>query len=357
VGKSLEKVAPDQKLAALISKSAPGKPAPDDTWTSLLNNPAASRSLLSSEMEKLQKRVLHLEELSKEIHRRSVRKEMLRILAQEKQESIDLFHAAILIAKLDNEELDIELYRKQLDLMAAELTESLTDEEKKDSAKRIARLTNYLFIENGFHGSRTNYYHASNSYLNEVLDDREGLPITLSVIYMELARRLDLNVVGVPLPGHFVVQDRSSYKTPEKPKESQSGTHAASELGFIDPFEGGKHLSLEDAKEMIFGFDERDLEPASKRAIIVRMLRNLIGIALDESAGKPERALPYLDLLLALSPDEARERLSRGLLRYQQEQFELAKEDIDWVLEHRPAGVDLLRLQGLRDSLDRLGNN
>src|SRR5216684_5716061 len=75
-----------------------------------------------------------------------------------------------------------------------------------DGPGKLAALNKYLFTERGFHGSRQDYYNRSNSYLNEVLDDREGIPITLSVLYIELARRVGLKVVGIPLPGHFVVE-------------------------------------------------------------------------------------------------------------------------------------------------------
>src|SRR5207248_8166917 len=75
-----------------------------------------------------------------------------------------------------------------------------------DEKARLAALNDYLFKKRGFHGSRNDYYHRSNSYLNEVIDDREGLPITLSVLYVELARRVGLKVVGVALPGHFIVK-------------------------------------------------------------------------------------------------------------------------------------------------------
>src|SRR5439155_20180561 len=117
---------------------------------------------------------------------------------------------------------DVEAYRREVDRMARKLTAALPA--KADDKAKLAVLNKFLFEERGYHGSRSDYYHRSNSYLNEVIDDREGLPITLSVLYIELARRVGLKVEGVGLPGHFVVRVLPSKGEPQ----------------FIDVFEGGK---------------------------------------------------------------------------------------------------------------------
>src|SRR5205085_9152402 len=100
-----------------------------------------------------------------------------------------------------------------------------------DEAAKLTALNKYLFTERGFHGSRSDYYNRANSYLNEVIDDREGLPITLSVLYMEIARRLGVKVVGIGLPGHFIVQHLP----------------AKGERQLIDVYGGGKALTREQA--------------------------------------------------------------------------------------------------------------
>ena len=100
-----------------------------------------------------------------------------------------MFHAGLLLSKLDNEDLDVDAYRAELARMARELAESLPKE--ADEKAKLAALRKYLFEDNGFHGSRADYYNRSNSYLNEVLDDREGIPITLAAVYMELGARSD----------------------------------------------------------------------------------------------------------------------------------------------------------------------
>jgi len=201
--------------------------------------------------------------------------------------------AALLVAKLDNEELDIEPYRKEIERMAREIQAALP--KSQDGKAKLDALNKYLFQERGFHGSRGYYYNRSNSYLNEVLDDREGIPITLSVLYIELARRLGLKVVGVPLPRHFVVQ-----YLPEK-----------GDGRLIDVFEGGKTLTRQGADKRVqeLGAEpltDSELKPAGKKAIIVRMLHNLLGIA--DAAG----TLHYLDAILAIDPDAAHDRLVRA---------------------------------------------
>ncbi len=205
----------------------------------------------------------------------------------EKEATVDLLHAALLVAKLDNEELDVAAYRMEVERMAREIDQSLPA--AAGESARLTTLTGYLFAENGFHGSRTDYYNPSNSYLNEVIDDREGLPITLSVLFMEIGRRLGLNIVGVGMPGHFVVRH----------------IPANGEGQLIDVFNGGKPIPRGDAARIvrsITGSPLRDehLETTDKRAIIVRMLRNLLGIA-DATTVDSDRVIRYLDTILAIS--------------------------------------------------------
>src|SRR5205807_3649223 len=133
-------------------------------------------------------------------------------------------------------------YRKRVNGMARELEASLP--KGADEKARLEALNKFLFAERGYHGSRRNYYSRRNSYLNEVIDDREGIPITLSVIYMDLARRIGLKIVGVGLPGHFVVRH-----IPEK-KEPQ----------LIDVYEGGQPLSREEAEKRVLAITDRPLE-------------------------------------------------------------------------------------------------
>ena len=125
--------------------------------------------------------------LADKVHEQSVVSELDKIF-RAADADIDLLRAALLLSRLDNDEVDVEAYSMDVDRMAREIRESL----RKDASEEemLAAIDKYLFEEHGYHGSRGDYYNRSNSYLNEVIDDREGLPITLSVLYMELARRL-----------------------------------------------------------------------------------------------------------------------------------------------------------------------
>ena len=249
----------------------------------------------------------------------------------------DLFLAALLVAKMDNAEIDIESYREQLSFMAREVSVKLPA--KADDTTKLAALRNYLFAENGFHGSRSDYYNRANSYINQVLDDREGLPITLSILFIELARHIGLDgVSGLPLPGHFMV----TYS----PKE---GTGQ-----IIDVFDEGRVITRTEAQERILeatgeGFLDADFKPAAKREIIVRMLRNLLGVT--QRGDSTMDQMCYLDALLALTPDSVSDRLNRARLRLQTGDTNGAKEDFKWLLDRQPPNVDLERVAEIYRSL------
>ena len=296
----------------------------------------AGQSILAERARQLEREAAQLRKVALAIHRQAVQARLLEVL-RGPEEKIDLFHAALLVSKLDNPEVDMEAYRRQLDEMARELVSKLPSQ--ADDASRLAALTKYMFAENGFHGSRTDYYNRANSYMNEVLDDREGLPITLSVLFLELARRIGLeNVAGVALPGHFVVKHTSTKGTEQ----------------LIDVFDGGKLLTRAEAEDIVAlhagaPLISEYLEPVTKRDIIIRMLRNLMGVAQrTESAAD---ALHYLDIIIALSPDRAGERLDRVRVRLQAGDQAGAREDLRWLLDHEPAGIDLDRIGELYRSL------
>ena len=250
----------------------------------------------------------------------------------------DLLRAALLLASLDDEELDIEAYETQCARMVAEIQKSLAADASE--ADKLAALQNYLFTEQGYHGSRTEYYHAANSHLHRVIDDREGLPITLSVLYMELGRRLGLAIEGVGLPGHFVVRFVPAQGEPQ----------------LIDVFEQGKQLSRDDAAKIVRehtseGLDEHHLLPAKQREILTRMLRNLVGIA--QAKSDRETLLRYLTALITLEPDSARDRGMRAVMRYETGRRDAAIADLDWFLEHEPAGINLDDIRRMQEYFRR----
>jgi len=310
--------------------------ADPELLAALAREPIASQGLLTEQARKFEQQADHLRELAVTVHRQSVQTELRNVLDALEQ-TIDLFHAALLVAKFDNPELEVESYRRQLEEMAADITQQLP--EKANDPQRLETLTKYLFIENGFHGSRSDYYNKANSYMSNVLDDREGLPITLSVLFMELARRIGVNnLTGIPLPGHFVVRFA--------PKDGEEQ--------MIDVFEGAKPLSQKEAREKVFAstggsLREEHLKPATKREIIVRMLRNLLGIARNREVESDVSG--YVDLIISLTPDAARERLERAMLRLRKGNKSEAKEDLKWILEHSPEGLNLQRVEELYRSL------
>jgi S1-C subfamily serine protease/regulator of sirC expression with transglutaminase-like and TPR domain len=324
VGKAVAKIPPEGAV----------KPKLVDT---LVNDAPASVTVLRDRARLLEKQAAELRKLAAAVHHKQVQTEILKAL-DGKESAIDLLHAALLVAKLDNEELDVAAYRKEVDRLARELAAGFPKD--ADAAAKLAALKKYFFSERGFHGSRQEYYTRANSYLNEVIDDREGLPITLSVLYIELARRVGLDVVGVAMPGHFIVKHIPPKGEPE----------------LIDVFDGGKALTQKDAARIVKAITgralkEKDLEAASKQAIIVRMLNNLVGVARAEKDAPG--VLRYLDTILTINPELAEERWMRAILRYQMGEKEGSLADVDWLLEHHPPGIDLDDVRELRKLLLR----
>ena len=289
----------------------------------------ASQKILAERVRKLEQEAARLRKLASAVHRQAVQADLVKVLAPP-EENIDLFHAALLLAKLDNPDLEIEPYRREIEAMARALTAQLPA--GAEGERKLVALIRYLFTENGFHGSRTDYYNRANSYISEVLDDREGLPITLSVLFLELAQRIGLKqVAGVPLPGHFVVR-----YAPDR-----------GEGRWVDVFDGGKQLTQAEVSAIVLAATgeaptEKDFRPATKREIILRMLRNLSNAT--ETGGAAAGSLPYLDMILALDPEAMANRLERARLRLQSGDAAGAKQDFKWFLDNAPAGFDLERI-------------
>ncbi|MFM2168425.1 MAG: hypothetical protein RIS79_2796 [Verrucomicrobiota bacterium] len=293
----------------------------DETLNKLIENPAAGRRMLAEQRKQLEEEAAKLRELERELHRRSMTKEIVTELEKPEPE-INLLRCTLLLSRHDNPEIDVASYLNAFKGLVADLKDD--PEIKKDTPSAIARLNRYLFEENGFHGSRGDYESRSNSYMNEVLDDREGLPISLSVLYIELASKLGIQgVFGVPLPGKFMVGYRDG---PE------------GELQLVDVFERGKELTVEQAALQLTDsgeLAEHYLEPATKRDILLRMLRNLLGSGFEETRAIRE-SLPYLDLVLAIDPKAAMERLTRAQLRQRVGEKAGAREDVNWLIENFP---------------------
>jgi regulator of sirC expression with transglutaminase-like and TPR domain len=291
---------------------------------------------LGERAAQLEQQAAELRHMASALRRQTVQRQLVAALADPEQ-SIDLFHAALLISKLDNAELDIDAYRRQLEEMARDLRKKF--KAGADVRTRLSALHEFLFAENGFHGSRSDFYNRANSYLNEVLDEREGLPITLAILFIELGHRIGLTeLVGIPVPGIFMVRY----------------TRGEEEDRLIDVFHEGKTVTREEVDEMVqentgSPLTEAALRPAKKREIIIRMLRNLHSVAQQSETGA--EALRYLDLIVALAPDSSADHFDRARLRMQIGDRAGAKQDFKWILDNAPAGVDLESVREFIQSL------
>src|SRR5262245_47100939 len=193
----------------------------------------------------------------------------LTTLAADPAAPLDLAEVCLALARDDYPQLDAEAYLAELAGMAHEVRGRL----RGPLSNRVAQLTRYLFHELGFRGNQKDYYDPRNSYLNEVMDRRTGLPILLSAVAMAVGTRAGLEVVGVGLPGHFVAK----------------ATLAGEEVLF-DPFHGGRILSPEQSAALVErvtgqGFDATPeaLAGLPLGLIILRMLNNLKGAYLSRA--------------------------------------------------------------------------
>jgi regulator of sirC expression with transglutaminase-like and TPR domain len=250
-----------------------------------------------------------------------------------------LAEAALLVACEEYPELPIDAYLARIEQMAESARAPVG--RAPSLLAGVRALNRYLFEEEGFHGNNEDYYDPRNSFLNDVLDRRLGIPVTLSAIYMEVGGRCGLDVEGVSLPGHFIVRVRRAGGPVEVP---------AGEEQLVDPFHSGALLSLRECQarlDRIFSgrmkLDAGMLAPCDGRAVLARMLRNLKVIYVK--AQDYERALKALDLLVDLEPDSPEERRDRGLVYAALDCYGLAASDLEAALAMAPAGPEADRLR------------
>ena len=248
---------------------------------------------------------------------------------------IELARACLQIAEDAYPGLDVDGYVGEIERFAKRLRARCAHDAAAE--ERVVALNEFLFDDLGFSGNTDNYYDPRNSYLNEVLDRRTGIPITLSVLYMEIGRRIDLPFEGVSFPGHFLVRLRL-----------RGGTLV------LDPFSGGAPQSESELRERLKRVIPRGatggvpvaelpleqfLEPASNRQILARVLRNLKGIY--RQADKPERLLDVLNRMIIIAPESAAELRDRGFVYHRLECWRPALKDLADYLEREPDAADL----------------
>jgi len=252
---------------------------------------------------------------------------------------IDLARACLQIAEDAYPGLDVDGYVGEIERFARRLRARIPV--GTGAEDRVIALNEFLFADLGFHGNADDYYDPRNSYLNEVIDRRRGIPITLSVLYMEIGRRIELPLRGVSFPGHFLVR-----------LPMRGGTLV------LDPFSGGAPQSATELRERLrrviprgLGVGEpggvpvsdlpldQFLEPASNRQILARLLRNLKGVYRERD--KPERLLDVLNRMILVAPEAASERRDRGYLYHRLECWRPALQDLADYLEREPNAPDL----------------
>jgi len=261
--------------------------------------------------------------------------QMFEKIVSEKEERIDLARACLMIAEDAYPGLDVERYIGDIERLAIRLRARIP--QSGGAEERVVALNQFLYGDLGYWGNTEDYYDPRNSYLNEVLDRRTGIPITLGVVYMELGRRVGLPLEGVSFPGHFLVRLRL-----------RGGALV------LDPFTGGAPQAEDELRrrlERVIPDRARGgvplaelpldqfLEPASNRQILSRVLRNLKGIYRE--AGKPERVLEVLNRMLVVSPDASAELRDRGYVYQKLECWRPALKDLTDYLEREPDAPDI----------------
>jgi regulator of sirC expression with transglutaminase-like and TPR domain len=323
------------QVTELVDDIATDRPPASDLIEGVEQAGLAGRLALNDRAQQLERQAQRLRELSRAVHAEQIQTALAKVVHPEDGGEGDLLRATLLLAALDNDEVDVDFYVQAVEDLAKEFRDAQPVE--VSSADKLGAFHRFLFEEQGFHGARMSYYTASNSYLNEVLDDREGLPITLSVIYLELARRVGIEAAGIGLPGHFVVQ---------------ATIDGQSQL--VDVFDRGRQMTPAEAMAQTaargLDWDEAYLQPQSTQQIVIRMLRNLIGVA--NNGQDPEAALRYTNVVLALEPDSVEDRLFKAVLCYNTRRAEEGLVEVDWILQRRPEGLVIERVEQLREALE-----
>ena len=250
---------------------------------------------------------------------------LLDALADERSK-VPLDIAALEMASIEFPGLDVDSSLMRLDSYAEQIGCQIKG--SASGLEYIRAANEYLFEVLQFRGNEDEYYDPRNSCLNSVLVRRLGIPITLSVVYIEVARRLKRTVYGVGLPGHFVV----AYEDPEA-------------RYWVDPFHNGQILSFEDCNalaQQTAGVNLRAnpavLAPVNNRQILVRMLSNLKAIYLRGEAF--EKARQVLDLLIHAMPEYAEEYRHRGIVHMKQQNHRAAKQDFETYLRLEPTAPE-----------------
>jgi regulator of sirC expression with transglutaminase-like and TPR domain len=256
-----------------------------------------------------------------------------RALIRRPEAELDLVEAALCIAWEDRGVGDQQAALRALDTIVDQARPRISGLIQPPNI--VGALNGYLFDELGFRGNTWSYSDPENSFLDHVLETRAGLPITLSVLYIEIGRRLNLPIVGLALPGHFLVR------------------YVAPEIGdiCIDPFNRGRLWTRAECQRQVASFyggatPERltqAMAPPTKRGILARMLRNLKGTYLEREDFA--RALAAVERIILAEPDDPQDLRDRGLLRARLGQLHSALEDLNRYARQAPRAADLSQIR------------
>ena len=263
-------------------------------------------------------------------------------LVQEPEDAIQLDRAALYLAGEEYPEIDVTSNLAELDAFAAQISLRVSyDTAPTDLAHAIA---GYLFDEVGFHGNSDEYYNPDNSFLNRVLETRTGIPITLSLVFLEVGRRLGLRCSGVGLPGHFIV-----------------GLDGLGE--YLDPFNAGVTLSTGDCRNLVqkisggrLEWTDAFLKPCGNHDILFRMLNNLKSVYMQNE--RYAKAIGVIQRMAIISPGLPSLYQEQAWCHAQQQEYRLAIETLEAYLEKADGPEDSRRIKdqinGLWASLSRL---
>ena len=266
-------------------------------------------------------------------------------LVSRRDEKIELARACLQIAEDAYPGLDVDGYVGEIDRFAKRLRARLAQDAVAED--RVIALNEFLFDDLGFSGNTDDYYDPRNSYLNEVLDRRTGIPITLAVLYMEIGRRIALPFEGVSFPGHFLVRlplrggmlvlDPFSGGVPQPESELRERLKRVIPRDLADGKAGGAYDAARGVSVAELPLDQF-LEPASNRQILARVLRNLKSVYREKD--KPERLLEVLNRMVIVAPDSAAELRDRGFVYQRLECWRPALKDLAEYLERAPDAGD-----------------
>ena len=254
-------------------------------------------------------------------------------------ELIDLAKAALYIAQEEEADIHPEEYLNLLDAMASEVQKSLP--EQQYPLRIIQTINRYLYIDLGFTGNSADYYDPRNSFLNQVIDRRTGIPITLALVYLEVARRINFPMVGIGMPGHFLL----------RPDFEEAAI-------YVDAFNGGEVLFAQDCQARLSEIYGQPVEiqpeffaPVSSKQFLGRMLTNLKAIYLNQGDGL--RTLAAIERILLLFPVAPAERRDRGILYYQLGRWTEARLDLQAYLTSIPRAEDAPIIRQLLERINQ----